>query len=69
MFAVLDPLLIPLVVGALMVLCAAVVCVVAIVRADRRDVVEVVRASRVGGGDDPVAMPSEVRPAASRSVR
>lgn len=44
MFAVLDPLLIPLVVGAPMVLCAAVVCVVAIVRADRRDVVEVVRA-------------------------
>ncbi|MGQ4715434.1 hypothetical protein ACUN22_17300 [Streptomyces anulatus] len=44
MFAVLDPLLIPLVVGAHMVLCAAVVCVVALVRADRRDVVEVVRA-------------------------
>lgn len=44
MFAVLDPLLIPLVVGVFMVLCAAVVCVLAIVRADRRDVVEVVRA-------------------------
>ncbi|MGW5925972.1 hypothetical protein ACWF2L_06945 [Streptomyces anulatus] len=43
MFAVLDPLLIPLVVGAFMVLCAAVVCVVVIVRADRRDVVAVVR--------------------------
>ncbi|MFJ1788246.1 hypothetical protein ACIOML_28555 [Streptomyces anulatus] len=44
MFAVPDPLLIPLVVGAPMVLCAAAVCVVAVVRADRRDVVEVVRA-------------------------
>ncbi|MEV7660139.1 hypothetical protein AB0O39_39085 [Streptomyces anulatus] len=39
-----DPLLIPVAVVALAVLCAALVCVVAIVRADRRDVVAVVRA-------------------------
>ncbi|WP_097968730.1 hypothetical protein [Streptomyces sp. or20] len=39
-----DPLLISVAVVALAVLCAALVCVVAIVRADRRDVVAVVRA-------------------------
>nr|CAA56753.1 unnamed protein product [Streptomyces viridosporus] len=39
-----DTLLIPLFVVALAVLCAALVCVTAIVRADRRDVVAVVRA-------------------------
>ncbi|MCX4482384.1 hypothetical protein OG890_00220 [Streptomyces anulatus] len=43
MFAVFDPLLISLVVVGFTVLCAAVVCVVAIVRAERRDVVAVVR--------------------------
>ncbi|MFE2210326.1 hypothetical protein [Streptomyces rubiginosohelvolus] len=39
-----DPLLIPIALVALTVLCAALVCVTAIVRADRRDVVAVVRA-------------------------
>ncbi|MFE5963625.1 MULTISPECIES: hypothetical protein [Streptomyces] len=39
-----DPLLIPLFLVGLAVLCAALVCVTAIVRADRRDVVAVVRA-------------------------
>ncbi|MFD3651751.1 hypothetical protein ACFWUT_35295 [Streptomyces cyaneofuscatus] len=39
-----DPLLIPLLLVGLAVLCAALVCVVAILRAERRDVVAVVRA-------------------------
>ncbi|MFG2507021.1 hypothetical protein ACGFOW_16140 [Streptomyces rubiginosohelvolus] len=45
MFAVIDPLLVPLLIAALAAVCTAFVCVVAIVRADRRrDVVAVVRA-------------------------
>ncbi|MFE5963180.1 hypothetical protein [Streptomyces rubiginosohelvolus] len=44
MLAAIDPLLVPLLFAALAVVCTAFVCVVAIARADRRDVVAVVRA-------------------------
>lgn len=39
-----DPLLIPFVLVALGILCAAAVCIVALIRAERTDVVAVVRA-------------------------
>ncbi|MEU8598801.1 hypothetical protein ACH475_14030 [Streptomyces globisporus] len=44
MFAVIDSLLVPFLLAALAVVCTAFVCIVAIARADRRDVVAVVRA-------------------------